>query len=141
MRASAAVRAVVIGTSTASSIIMASTMMRTTVAVTRFEGSRAYNVLPPSASFGINMRLMGGDTIESATEYLKKTVADDEIEISLVNGMNPSICSDTSNEGWEKLGTAIHEMQITLADNACSSLDSRKVYLSGVGKLAHAYDI
>ena len=23
--------------------------------------------------------------------------------------MNPSICSDTSNEGWEKLGTAIHE--------------------------------
>lgn len=33
------------------------------------------------------------------------------------------------------LGTAIHEMQITLADNACSSLDSRKVYLSGVGKL------
>lgn len=84
-------------------------MMRTTVAVTRFEGSRAYNVLPPSASFGINMRLMGGDTIESATEYLKKTVADDEIEISLVNGMNPSICSDTSNEGWEKLGAAIHD--------------------------------
>lgn len=33
------------------------------------------------------------------------------------------------------LGTAIHEMQITLADNACSSLDSWKVYLSGVGKL------
>ncbi len=84
-------------------------MMRTTVAVTRFEGSKAYNVLPPKASFGINMRLMGGDTIESATEYLKKTVADDEIEISLVNGMNPSICSDTSCEEWGKLSAAIHD--------------------------------
>ncbi len=84
-------------------------MMRTTVAVTRFEGSKAYNVLPPKASFGINMRLMGGDTIDSATEYLKTTVADDDIEITLVNGMNPSICSDTSNEGWDKLGAAIHD--------------------------------
>ena len=47
-------------------------MMRTTVAVTRMEGSRAYNVLPPKASMGINIRLMGSDTIEVATEYLKK---------------------------------------------------------------------
>ena len=84
-------------------------MMRTTVAVTRFEGSKAYNVLPPSASFGINMRLMGGDTIESATECLKKTVADDEIEITLVNGMNPSICSDTKRDAWDILGAAIHD--------------------------------
>ncbi len=84
-------------------------MMRTTVAVTRFEGSKAYNVLPPKASFGINMRLMGGDTIESATEVLRKTIDDDEIEISLVNGMNPSICSETECEAWDILGTAIHD--------------------------------
>ena len=83
-------------------------MMRTTVAVTRMEGSKAYNVLPPKASFGINMRLMGGDTIESATEYLKKTVANDQIRIKLVNGMNPSICSDISGEGYEKLSQVIH---------------------------------
>ena len=83
-------------------------MMRTTVAVTRMEGSKAYNVLPPKASFGINMRLMGGDTIESATEYLKKTIANDQIRIKLVNGMNPSICSDISWEGYEKLSKVIH---------------------------------
>ncbi len=83
-------------------------MMRTTVAVTRMEGSRAYNVLPPKASFGINMRLMGGDTIESAEQYLKKTVRNDSIEIRLVNGMNPSICSDTSCEEWQKLSRVIH---------------------------------
>ncbi len=82
-------------------------MMRTTVAVTRMEGSDAYNVLPPRAKFGVNMRLLGDDTIDSAIKYLKKTVANDEINITLVNGMNPSICSDTNNEGWQTLCTAI----------------------------------
>lgn len=82
-------------------------MMRTTVAVTQMEGSKAYNVLPPAASFGINMRLLGEDTIESATEYLKKTIGNDKIQIRLVNGMNPSICSDTDCESYQKLARVI----------------------------------
>ncbi|MBR5329398.1 MAG: M20 family peptidase [Firmicutes bacterium] len=84
-------------------------MMRTTVAVTRFEGSKAYNVLPPKASFGINMRLMGGDTMKSADEYLKKIIGNDAIKGEIVNGMNPSIYSDTSCEEWDKLKKAINE--------------------------------
>ena len=83
-------------------------MMRTTVAVTRMNGSKAYNVLPPKADFGINMRLMGKDTIGSATEYLRKTIGNDRIRIKLINGMNPSIYSDTSCEEWEKLKMVIH---------------------------------
>lgn len=82
-------------------------MMRTTVAVTRMEGSKAYNVLPPKASFGINMRLMPGDTIDSATKYLKETINNDDIDIKLINGMNPSISSDTSCEEWNKLSQVI----------------------------------
>ncbi|MBQ9747051.1 MAG: M20 family peptidase [Clostridia bacterium] len=84
-------------------------LLRTTVAVTRMEGSNAYNVLPPKASFGVNMRLLGNDTIESATEYLRKTVKNDKIKIELVSGMNPSIYSDTECEEWGKLKQAIHE--------------------------------
>ena len=82
-------------------------MMRTTTAVTRLQGSDAYNVLPPKASFGVNMRLMGGDTIESATEYLKKVINNDNIDISLKSGMNPSIYSDTDCEEWHILERAI----------------------------------
>lgn len=82
-------------------------MLRTTVAVTRMEGSKAYNVLPPKASFGINMRLLGEDTIDSATEYLKQVIGNEKITPQLVNGMNPSIYSDTSCEEWEKLSRAI----------------------------------
>ncbi|MBQ8751772.1 MAG: M20 family peptidase [Clostridia bacterium] len=84
-------------------------MVRTTVAVTRMEGSHAYNVLPPKASFGINMRLLGEDTIESVAARLKKVVKNDKIAISLVNGMNPSICSDTDGDGWRTLTTAIRQ--------------------------------
>lgn len=84
-------------------------MMRTTVAVTRMEGSKAYNVLPPKASFGINMRLLGEDTIDSATAYLRGVIGNDKIKPELVNGMNSSIYSDTSCEEWRKLKTVIHQ--------------------------------
>lgn len=84
-------------------------MMRTTVAVTRMEGSKAYNVLPPSANFGVNMRLLGQDTMESALQYLKKVIKNDKITIETINGMNPSIYSDTNCPEWEKLKVVIHE--------------------------------
>ncbi|MDD6491670.1 MAG: M20/M25/M40 family metallo-hydrolase [Firmicutes bacterium] len=84
-------------------------MMRTTVAVTRMNGSKAYNVLPPKADFGINMRLMGEDTIETSMEYLRKIIGNNLIKIKLVNGMDPSIYSNTSCEEWEKLKKVIHE--------------------------------
>lgn len=84
-------------------------IMRTTVAVTRMEGSKAYNVLPPKANFGVNIRLLGNDTIESASEYLKSVIKNDKIKLEVVNGMNPSIYSDTSCEEWGKLKSVIHQ--------------------------------
>jgi len=84
-------------------------MMRTTVAVTRMEGSKAYNVLPPKASFGLNMRLMGKDTVASATAYLKRTVDNDRIEVRVVSGMDPSPVSDTACEAWNTLSAAIRD--------------------------------
>ncbi len=84
-------------------------MMRTTVAVTRMEGSKAYNVLPPKASMGLNIRLLGEDTLESSEEYLRRVVNNDAIAIRRVDGMNPSICSDTSCEAWDTLKLAIRQ--------------------------------
>ncbi len=84
-------------------------MMRTTVAVTRMQGSDAYNVLPPKASFGVNMRLLGQDTIDSAIAYLKKVIKNDKIEVELVSGTNPSICSDTNCPGWGILHHAVRQ--------------------------------
>ncbi|MBP3656022.1 MAG: M20 family peptidase [Clostridia bacterium] len=82
-------------------------LMRTTVAVTRFEGSDAYNVLPPSASFGVNLRLLGGETVESAKAYLTSVIRNPEITCEVISGMNPSISSPAQGEGWDKLCAAI----------------------------------
>lgn len=84
-------------------------MMRTTVAVTKMEGSKAYNVLPPKASLGVNVRLLGNDTVESASNYLKKVINDDRISLSVVNGMNPSKYSNTSCDAWNKLKSVVEE--------------------------------
>lgn len=82
-------------------------MMRTTCAVTRMEGSKAFNVLPPKASVGMNLRLMGTDTIESAQEYIRKVIKNDKIQMRVVDGSNPSKISQTEGEAWNKLSQAI----------------------------------
>lgn len=84
-------------------------MMRTTCAVTQMEGSKAFNVLPSKATVGMNLRLMVGDTVESAQKYIKKVIDNDKIQIRVVDGMNPSICSDTTCEEWNRLKTAIRK--------------------------------
>ncbi len=84
-------------------------LVRTTVAVTRMQGSDAYNVLPPKAKAGINVRLIGGDTIESAVAYIKKVIKNDAVTVSVVGGMNPSISSDTHCDAWEKIALAVRQ--------------------------------
>lgn len=84
-------------------------MMRTTVAVTKMEGSNAYNVLPPKATLGLNVRLLGNDTVDSACDYIRKVIKNDKIKINVVNGMNPSKYSDTSCEPWHMLKSVVEQ--------------------------------
>ncbi len=84
-------------------------LVRTTVAVTRMQGSDAYNVLPPKARVGLNVRLIGGDTIDSAVSFIKKVIKNDDITVSVVGGMNPSISSDTHCAAWDKIETAVRQ--------------------------------
>lgn len=82
-------------------------MMRTTCAITQMQGSKAFNVLPARATVGMNLRLLGTETVESVQEYLKKVIGNDKIQVRVVDGMNPSIASDTHCKEWERLKTAI----------------------------------
>lgn len=82
-------------------------MMRTTCAVTRMEGSKAFNVIPPQAKVGMNLRLIGKDTTERAKAYLEKAIRNSGIHVQIVEGRNPSTESDTCCEEWGRLCQAV----------------------------------
>lgn len=82
-------------------------LVRTTVAFTQMSGSQAPNVIPPEASMVSNSRLNPMDSVESAFAYLRKTVKDPDITLTLSDHMEPSPISRTDCEGWERVAKAV----------------------------------
>ena len=66
-------------------------MLRTTHAATMINGGIKDNILPSLATAKINLRLLPGDTIESAIAYINKVVDDPRVEVKV----------DEENGGWE----------------------------------------
>ncbi len=82
-------------------------LVRTTVAFTQMEGSQARNVIPGEATLVSNMRLNPEDTVESALQYLRKTTGDSRVEITALEGAEPSPISETACPAWEKVESAV----------------------------------
>ena len=82
-------------------------LMRTTVAFTQMKGSSASNVIPPEATMVSNIRINPMDTVDSALEYLKKTVDDEAVEMKIIHGYNPSRISTTDCEGYRRIVNAV----------------------------------
>ncbi len=62
----------------------AAAMARTTFAITTLDGSPALNVIASSATAGVNIRVMPGDTVAGALAHLRKVIDDDDVEIRVV---------------------------------------------------------
>ena len=56
-----------------------------------------------------NMRLNPSDTVESALQYLRSVVADDNVEVSALEASEPSRVSTTDCAGWEKVASSVAE--------------------------------
>ena len=82
-------------------------LMRTTVAFTQMNGSKASNVIPPEATMVSNIRLNPYDTTDSALEYIKNTINDKDVEVTMLHGMNPSRISKTDCPEWDKVASAV----------------------------------
>jgi len=54
-----------------------------------------------------NLRLIEGDTIDSAIAYLKALVHDERIEFNPLYGTNPSADSTPVSASWDTLKNAI----------------------------------
>ncbi len=81
-------------------------LVRTTVAFTQMNGSKAANVIPPSASMVANLRLNPADSVDSAVSYIKKIIHDEDIHLNILTSMEPSPVSRTDCEGWQIISQA-----------------------------------
>ena len=82
-------------------------LVRTTTAFTMAQGSNARNVIPTEASLVSNMRLNPSDCVESAAAYLRKTVNDPDVEITILESHEPSPISETGCDSWHKVAAAV----------------------------------
>ncbi|MGY1915067.1 M20/M25/M40 family metallo-hydrolase [Blastococcus sp. SYSU DS0973] len=84
----------------------AGAMVRTTVAVTRLEGSRAANVLATRALAHLNIRIALGETVQSTVARLRRVIDDPSVELRVVSGNDPSPVSRTDNEAYALISAA-----------------------------------
>lgn len=84
-------------------------MVRTTLAFTEMEGSHGLNVIPPSARMTSNLRIMPGESTESALLRIKRTVNDKRIEIKSLGGQEPSRVSSLDCEAYRRVEKTIKE--------------------------------
>ncbi len=82
-------------------------LVRTTVAFTQMKGSKAPNVIPPSASMVANFRLNPADSVQGAVDYVKSVIGAEDIQLKNLHSMEPSRISRTDCEGWEIVSNAV----------------------------------
>ncbi len=79
------------------------------MAVTTLSGSPAHNVIASSATAAVNLRILVGDTVASATEHVRKAIADDSIRLEVVDANEPSPVSPM-DDAFELITTTISEV-------------------------------
>jgi carboxypeptidase PM20D1 len=85
-------------------------LTRTTVAVTTLSGSPALNVIASTATAGVNLRITVGDTVAGVLEHLRRAIADDEVQIEVVDQNEPSPLSPVDDEAFRLLEAVIGEL-------------------------------
>ncbi|XP_069612354.1 N-fatty-acyl-amino acid synthase/hydrolase PM20D1 [Ranitomeya imitator] len=87
-------------------------IVRTTTAVTIFNGGVKSNVIPAMARATINFRLHPAQTVLEALDIVRNTISDDRVEISVLNSFDPLPISpyDESNFGYQTLQRTIHSV-------------------------------
>lgn len=84
-------------------------LMRTTTAFTMMEGSKGVNVIPPYARMASNHRIIPGETRDTLLKRIKKRTAKTGVEVSVIDGMDPSVVSTTDCEGYDRLRSVIKD--------------------------------
>ena len=88
----------------------ANALVRTTVAITQLEGSKARNVLATRARAHANIRIALGETVQSTVDRLRRVIDDPSVELDVVAGNDPSPVSRADNEAFALLTAAVRSV-------------------------------
>jgi len=82
-------------------------VVRTTVAATMQTGGTAANVLPSQASATLNLRIALGETVADTVRRVMRRIADQRVEIAVVESSEPSPESPTDNTQFALIAAAV----------------------------------
>ncbi len=88
-------------------------MLRTTTAVTIFEGGVKENVLPKRARALVNFRIHQRDDIDAVVRHVRRTIDDERIRVHVdvrTAPRNPSVVSPVDSEAFAGLARTIREV-------------------------------
>ncbi|QAY61077.1 M20/M25/M40 family metallo-hydrolase [Microbacterium protaetiae] len=82
-------------------------LVRTTVAATMASGGTAANVLPSQAAATVNLRIAVGETVEGTVARVRRRIADPKVEVTVVEGDDPSPESPADGPEFAALAAAL----------------------------------
>lgn len=86
-------------------------LMRTTTALTVLKSGSQDNVLPGMAEALVNFRVLPGETMETVQAAVKRIVADDAVQVTLLpGGSNPSRLSSSAEPSFQLLARTVREV-------------------------------
>jgi carboxypeptidase PM20D1 len=112
-------------------------VVRTTAVPTIFQAGSAANVVPTSVSATFNFRTLPGDSTAKVVEYVKKTINDDRVKISVLAGFGSEPTGITSSDGpgYKVVDETVHKIfpeVVSAPFMMIGATDSR--YMEGVSK-------
>ena len=110
-------------------------LAHTTVAPTMIEGGTASNVLPSQASATVNVRIALGETTESALNRIRRRIGDSKVDVTMVEGWDPSPESPTDNAQFAAIREAVEASYpgvVTVPYIVMATTDSRHFHEPGM---------
>lgn len=88
------------------------TMVRTTMGLTKLQGSDAINVLPETATASFSVRVLPGESVQDVLDHMQKAIGkklSEHVKVELEYGFEPSPISDYHSDAWKLIENSIHE--------------------------------
>jgi carboxypeptidase PM20D1 len=89
-------------------------LLRTTRAVTELRAGHAANALPELAEATVNLRIAPWSSVDEAVDEVRKAIADELVEIDVLQPSEPSPVSPAEGEAWDDIVASIHEVHPNL---------------------------